>query len=63
MDLSKHQEFDNGQKAMKQINFSENLGDANNTIMLFIIEEAKETFSKKIFQKELWKYCVCRHTT
>ena len=41
---------------MQQINFTENLNDANNKVMFFIIEDVKETvldFSKGTF-KTMW---------
>ena len=41
-DLSKQQALDSAPKAMKQINFTGNL--ENQWIMLFITEEAKQTF-------------------
>ena len=45
IDLSKQQKLDAAPKAIQQINFTGNLG--KNTIIFFIIEEAKEThFSK-----------------
>ena len=51
IDLSKQQAFDSDPKAMQEINFTENLIRKNaqgqnisdNAIMLFIIEEWKET--------------------
>ena len=43
IDLSKQQVLDADPKAIQQINFTENLDRAGNTIMFFIIEKAKET--------------------
>ena len=43
IDLSKQQALDTDPKAIQQINFTGNLSDNNNKLMLFIIEEAKET--------------------
>ena len=45
MDLSKQQALDADPKAIKQINFTENLvqNPVTNTTMFFIIEEAKKT--------------------
>ena len=43
IDLSKQQVLDADPKAIQQINFPENLDRGGNTIMFFIIEEAKET--------------------
>ena len=42
IDLSKQQELDSDPKAIKQINFTGNL--ENQSIILFITEEAKQTF-------------------
>ena len=42
-DLSKQQALDFDPKAIQQINFTRNLGRNENTTMLFITEEAKET--------------------
>ena len=42
IDLSKQQALDVDPKAIQQINFTENLDRAGNTIMFFIIEEVKE---------------------
>ena len=50
IDLSKQQGFDANPKAKQQINFTENLDDANNRLF-FITEEVKETILA--FQKEL----------
>ena len=47
--LNKKQVLDVNPRAIQQINFTANLDRAGNTIMFFIIEEAKETvldFSK-----------------
>ena len=44
IDLSKQQALDADCGAMKQISFTANLDRAENTMMFFIIEEAKETF-------------------
>ena len=43
IDLSKQHVLDAGPRAIQQINFTANLDRAENTTMLFIIEEAKET--------------------
>ena len=43
VDLSKQQALDADPRAIQQINFTANLDRAGNTIMFFIIEEAKET--------------------
>ena len=43
IDLSKQESFDADLRAIKEINFTANLDRARNTIMFFIIEEAKET--------------------
>ena len=43
IDLSKQQALDVDPGATQQINFTANLDRAENTTMLFIIEEAKET--------------------
>ena len=43
IDLSKQQALDANPRAIHQINFTANLNRAENTTMLFIIEEAKET--------------------
>ena len=43
IDLSKQQALDADPRAIKQINFTANLDRAGNTMMFFIIEEAKET--------------------
>ena len=43
IDLSKQQELDADPKAMQQINFTGNLDWEASAIMLFIIEEVKET--------------------
>ena len=42
-DLSKQQALDSDPRAIQLINFTENLDRDENTTMLFIIEEAKET--------------------
>ena len=42
-DLSKQQALDADPNAIQQINFTGNLEQARNTIIFFIIEEAKET--------------------
>ena len=42
IDLSKQQALDADPRAIQQINFIANLDRAENTTMLFIIEEAKE---------------------
>ena len=49
VDLSKQQALDADPRAIQQINFTANLDRAGNTIVYFILEEAKETilhFSK-----------------
>ena len=43
IDLSKQQALDADPRAIQQINFTANLDSAGNTLMFFIIEEAKET--------------------
>ena len=43
IDLSKEQALDADPRAIQQISFTANLDRAGNTIMFFIIEEAKET--------------------
>ena len=43
IDLSKQQALDADPRANQQINFTANLDRDGNTIMFFIIEEAKET--------------------
>ena len=43
IDLSKQQALDIDPKAIQQINFTENLDRAVNTIIFFILEEAKVT--------------------
>ena len=43
IDLSKQQALDTDSKAIQQINFTGNLSGNSNKLMLFIIEEAKET--------------------
>ena len=43
IDLSKQQALDADPREIQQINFTANLDRAGNTIMFFIIEEAKET--------------------
>ena len=43
IDLIKQQAFDADPKAIQQTNFTENLDQAGNTTMFFIIEEVKET--------------------
>ena len=42
IDLRKQQALDTDPEAMQQINFTGNLGRANNRL-IFVIEEAKET--------------------
>ena len=42
IDLSKQQALDADPKVRQHINFTGNLSDNNNRLMLFIIEEAKE---------------------
>ena len=43
IDLSKQQALDDDPKAIQQTNFTGNLDWDGNTVMLFIIEEVKET--------------------
>ena len=43
VDLSKQQELDANHRAIQQINFTANLDRAENTIVYFILEKAKET--------------------
>ena len=43
IDLIKQQALDAGPRAIQQINFTANLDRANNTRILIILEEAKET--------------------
>ena len=43
VDLSKQQALDADPRAIQQINFTANLDRARNTIVYFILEEAKET--------------------
>ena len=43
INLSKQQVLDADPRAIQQINFTSNLDRAGNTIMFFIIREAKET--------------------
>ena len=43
IDLSRQNELDADPRAIQQINFTANLDRAGNTIMFFVIEEAKET--------------------
>ena len=43
IDLSKQQAIDVDPKAIQQISFTRNLGGANNRVIFFIIEVAKET--------------------
>ena len=60
IDLSKQQKLDADPKAIKQINFTENLSRAEGAAMFFIIGEAKETvldFSKGTVNI-LWFYFV-----
>ena len=52
IDLSKQQAFDADPNAIQQINFTENLDQAGNTTMFFIIEEVKETILD-FFQRTL----------
>ena len=44
IDLSKQQALDADPKAIQQINFTENLNQAADATMFFLIKEAKETF-------------------
>ena len=43
IDLSKDEPLDTDTKSIQQINLIGNLGGANNRVMFFITEEAKET--------------------
>ena len=43
IDLRKKQAVDADSKAIQQINFTGNLSSGGQTVMFFIIEEAKET--------------------
>ena len=43
IDLSKDEPLDTDPKSIQQINLIGNLGGANNRVMFFINEEAKET--------------------
>ena len=43
VDLSKHEILNSDPTAIQQINFTANLGRADNTRIYFILEEAKET--------------------
>ena len=43
IDLRKKQAVDADSKAIQQINFTGNLNSGGQTVMFFIIEEAKET--------------------
>ena len=59
-DLSKQQKLDADPKALKQINFTENLDKTEGATTFFIIEEVKEAvldFSKGTV-KALWFYFV-----
>ena len=53
--LSKQQALDADPKAIKQINFTGNLGGANNRVIFFIIDEAKEIVLD--FSKGFVKVC------
>ena len=53
--INKQQALDTDPKAIQQINFTGNLRGADDRIMFFITEEAKETILD--FCKRLWKYC------
>ena len=44
IDLSRQNELDADPRAIQQISFTANLDRAGNTAILFIIEEAKESF-------------------
>ena len=58
IDLRKQKVLDADAKAVQQINFTANLDRGGNTIMLFIIEEAREPildFSQRAV-KLLWIY-------
>ena len=60
-DLNKQQVLDADPKPLQQINFTRNLDQPECATMFFFIKEVKETIlnhpSKKIFHKELEKYC------
>ena len=43
IDLNKQQAFDADPRVIQQINFIRNVSGAKNKVMLFIIEEGKET--------------------
>ena len=43
IDLSRQNELDADPRAIQQINFTANLDRAGNTVIFFIIDEAKET--------------------
>ena len=43
VDLSKQQALDADPRAIQQANFTANIDEEGNTIMFFIIEQAKET--------------------
>ena len=43
INISKQQSLDVDPKAIQQINFSENLEQGGNSIIIFIVEEVKET--------------------
>ena len=57
---SEQQALDADQKAIQQINFIGNLRGANNRVIFFIIEEAKETMLDCLQRtvKVLWFYFV-----
>ena len=52
IDLSKQQAFDANPEAIQQLNFTGNLGGANNRVRFFITEEIF-----LIFHKDFWKCC------
>ena len=54
IDSSKEHVLDADPKAIQQINFNWNLEQAGNTVMFFMVKEAKETISD--FSQVLWIY-------
>ena len=54
IDSSKEHALDADPKAIQQINFNWNLEQAGNTVMFFMVKEAKETISD--FSQVLWIY-------
>ena len=57
IDLSKQQTLDVDPRGIQQINFKVNFDHDGDTIMFFILEEARKLF--RTFYKELSKYCKC----